>query len=196
MSTLCSSGCLTADLIGYRDECDEIRVEKGGLGYLLFAKCGVAIDFTDETEIAAAITAGDLVVTPAGIGSIPLPTTTKAKYKCGPEEVTKRMIEVSFKCYDVDNADAVELWNTLITKQNALRVGWITCSGKLVYDTTAATTENPLFVYGIDGGKVTPENDMTENQYFEVKVQVELDKNTAILPEVQLTSLLRTAFLS
>ena len=58
MSTLCSSGCLTADLIGYRDECDEIRVEKGGLGYLIFAKCGVAIDFTDETEIAAAITAG------------------------------------------------------------------------------------------------------------------------------------------
>lgn len=196
MATLCSSACSTAvTLVEYRDECDAIRVKSGGLGYVGVIKCGTALDMTDAVDIAAARSAGTLALTPAGIGSKPLPTATKAKYKCGAESVTAYSHEINFKSFDVDNEDAQAFWNDIITKNDALRLFYITCSGDLVYDTSASALVNPAFPYGIEGGEVTPENDQTENISFEIKATIKTAPDTAILTRTPMSAAIRTALL-
>ena len=196
MATLCSTACSTAvTLAEYRDECDAIRTVSGGIGYVGVIKCGTALDMTSAVDIAAARTAGTLAITPAGIGSKPLPTATKAKYTCGPEKTTAYSHEINFKSFDVDDEDSQAFWNDIITKNDALRLFYITCNGELVYDTTALTTVNPGFVYGVDGGEVIPENDQTENISFEIKATIKTAPDTAILVRTPMSAAIRTALL-
>lgn len=136
--TLCDTGCAIALPNPYSNAC-RIVTKPGGINRIGFLKCNQDfVDITDNNEWAAAIAAGDAVMSGELLASKPKGTFIKKRVNgCSPEHVTGGEKTIVFQDYndgtyfDADDCAEYDFWNTILANPGAYRVVFVTCDGYL-----------------------------------------------------------------
>lgn len=105
------------------------QTRKAGKQYFVLIGCNVNI--ADPTDLAlwdAAVTAGDIKISPKGKIVIPVPTLTTSPDidDCGGDTVLDMTYQLQFSTYQANDTDA-EYWNEFFKNYSQYRVAWFDC---------------------------------------------------------------------
>jgi len=129
--TTCPSGALPAAL----DVCD-LTTNKNTGEFLVFMRCDYQFsDITDPVDWAAAIFAGDVVVSPPGFFSKALPAQTSTDVACNVTVQTQQGQEIVYRTGLVlsDLSDQA-FWKTLRDNPQHYRVMGLLCDGQFMLE--------------------------------------------------------------
>jgi len=154
------------------------KTRRAGIKAIGAMKCDTSIDLTDVADVAAAVTAGTIVMLPVGIGSKPLPSSDKKMMEsCLPEmPIAARTHTLNFKSFYVDNTALADFafYNTIITNSTQYRYFWVDCNGLIYMNpdyTSGSTTIHSGLQMVINGGLVVTENGVKEDQVYEITAE-------------------------
>ena len=131
----CSTLC-TKEIPVYSIDSCGIITKKGGISYLVFAKCNAAIPYSDpcdQTLWDALIADCSLRITGQLVGSKAATSYTKMKVSsCLSEQVTGGEQTIVFKDYNSSLSNTTyDFYNAILASPSAYLVGWVNCTGEL-----------------------------------------------------------------
>lgn len=185
--SICNVLC-TSDLPEFVGTCKK-KTRPAGLKALLIMKCSASIDLTDTVDVAAAVLAGTLVVSPTGLGAKPVATSPKLLLEsCGTEEslhiYTHAMTFKSAFIDAVGNTDFAA-YNDLILNAAGYKIVALGCD-EMIYPnpdwTALSVTEHVGLTWQIEGGNNIQEGGNTQVQMYELALTTVL--GVPIIPGV------------
>lgn len=152
-STVCNPLCAEDLPIQIDANCETI-VRNSGIKHLILHTCDLLIDVTSQTAVAAAKAAGDIIISPRGLGSIPAATIVEQADldACGRSAIKYFTRTAAFKTYDTrDDFAEINFWNKIIGGK--FRVAFVGCDDIIYHNNAYSPTgDNPFgFEYKITG---------------------------------------------
>lgn len=135
---ICNTACAPALPAAYTAGCKKIT-RKGGIKFFAFIKCDYEFeDVASRTEWAAAILAGNVVLTGKLLAQKPKGSFTKKRTaSCEPESVVGAEKTITFQDYNTDTVTAggngvlaYDFWNTILADPSSYKFGWYTCDNR------------------------------------------------------------------
>lgn len=138
MALLCPTNCGDPGAIAARyDDCSEDVTREYGFNHFILVKCDYEFtDILDPTEWGAAVTAGDILISPAGTLTIAAPTQDTIEAEgCGRTIPGKLTYQVDFYTYQVaaDLSDWA-YWNDFFNYYPGWRIMFLDCNGFFYID--------------------------------------------------------------
>lgn len=148
--------CNPGDIITYCTPCDfQSAIRKSGIPLVALLDADIAVtDITDETEWAALMAAGKIIVLPQGSATLTSPEqSTQDIVNCRPQLVVAETRTLEYRTRLFDNVDYLDfdLEDTLNKYGSSMTLVYADCNDILYYARNWVTTENP----GHDGLSVT-----------------------------------------
>jgi len=174
MAEICDVLCHVDLPTPYADACKE-KTRPGGIGWIGIMPCDISTDLLVVVDVAAAIASGDIIMLPAGIGSKPLPTDTKKKFKsCQPERsIGVYEHTIAFKSSFIDDVAATDydFYNNVIENAPSYKFFYVDCNGQIFINpayTTGSTTVHSGIDMQVSGGEVIPEDGVKDVVSYEL----------------------------
>lgn len=150
MNNFCNPNCDDAQIRSYPVPCKRTdAIMKGGSEYFILLDCDVVFtDITDEAEWQALKDAGNIVVSPAGIGKIIKPEQKKERLTaCGAEEVVDEVSGYEFftSLLDKETLAHFDFLEDIKAYSQNKQLMWVECDGNLYHRYNFATGESPGF---------------------------------------------------
>lgn len=147
---ICKPSCNTVAITPYTTSCDRrLSTRRGGISQFALLDCDLTfVDITDEEEWEAGKTAGQIVLSPEGFGSLVEPTETAEKLTaCSPEETIDEIsgIDFSTKLFDNVGYTDFDFENQVKNGYSSRTLVWFGCDGLMYYDRNWVTGTNPGF---------------------------------------------------
>lgn len=171
--SICNVLCSTALPTGFAAACLK-KTRKAGIKAVGMMRCNVSIDLTDVIDVAAAVTAGTIVMFPVGLGSKPRATSTKKKLESCQVDMPMHNYThtIAFKSAYIDAALAdYAFYNSAILNAETYKFFWLDCNDQLFINpawVTGSVIEHSGLDMVVEGGLVIAEDGINDTQMYEL----------------------------